>query len=616
MEAKALTPRDLFDGKVCYEIPPFQRPYVWTEEDQWQPLWDDIARVADALLDAGDDEKLVAQLPGHFLGAVVVKQLPSAAGDPLRSSVIDGQQRLTTLQLLLDAAQLVMEESGHDDVAESLQELVLNDSKRFRNTPKRFKLWPSRIDREAFEAVMDNSLSAPGTVLDARIPQAHKFFMDAIADWAEIDGDPDKAGMRLAALAGVLQQQLQIVAIDLSGNDDDQLIFETLNDRGTPLLAADLIKNYVFQRCEEIGADVDSWSDSYWADFDDDWWRAQVSQGRLYRSRIDLFLQYWLTMRVKDEIPTDAVFARFRGHAREQLADRTSAERFLAGLRKDADTFRDFAQLDPATARGTFYTRVVEALELGAFIPLLLWLISEHHDTSPAQADKALAAVESWAVRRTLLRRTMKDVNKLVVAVLKELDAHPSEDVGDATVAYLREQSADARTWPTDEALLSELPTVKAYGNIKQQRLRAVLAAVELQLRTERHEEVSLPTKLEIEHVMPQGWRSYWDDGAAKDLEAATRRDHLVNTLGNLTLVTQKLNGALSIRPWTDEAALLVAPTGKDAGKGKRSLLNRYSVLLLNKDIVDPHESAWTEQDIAARNSRIAEVVSAVWPII
>lgn len=139
MEAKALTPRDLFDGKVCYEIPPFQRPYVWTEEDQWQPLWDDIARVSEAVLGADGDSVAAAALPGHFLGAVVVKQLASAAGGPLRSSVIDGQQRLTTLQLLLDAAQLVMEQFDHDEVAESLQELVLNDSKRFKKTSKRFK---------------------------------------------------------------------------------------------------------------------------------------------------------------------------------------------------------------------------------------------------------------------------------------------------------------------------------------------------------------------------------------------------------------------------------------------------------------------------------------------
>jgi hypothetical protein len=613
MEAKALTPRDLFDGKVCYEVPPFQRPYVWTEEDQWQPLWDDIARVADAVFDAahGDGERLHAS---HFLGAVVIKQLPSVAGDPLRASVVDGQQRLTTLQLVLDAAQLVMERSGHEDVAESIQELVLNDSKRFRGSPKRFKLWPSRVDRDAFACVMDNDMSVPPELRDARIPLAHAFFESEISSWAEVDGDPDKVRARLSALATVLQQHLQVVAIDLSGNDDDQLIFETLNDRGTPLLAADLIKNFIFQRCESFGVDVDKWNSTFWGDFDDDWWRGQVAQGRLYRSRIDLFLQYWLTMRVKDEIPTDALFGRFRAYSSEPLSETPTAEEFLAGMRRDADTFRDFAELDATTPSGSFYRRVVEALELGAFIPLLLWLIAEHAHVSSAQVDKALAAIESWAVRRTLLRRTMKDVNKLVVALLKELDAHSSGAVGDATVAFLLRQTADARTWPTNQEVAAELPAVKAYGNIKQQRLRAVLEAVELHLRTDRHEQVSLPQRLEVEHVMPQGWRTHWDDGTASDLAAAARRDRLVNSLGNLTLVTKKLNGTLSNRPWTDAEVSADGSRGKDAGLGKRSLLNRYSILVLNKDIVEPHPDAWTDGDIAARNSVLATAVCDVWP--
>jgi hypothetical protein len=120
---------------------------------------------------------------------------------------------------------------------------------------------------------MDNNLALPEELRDARIPLAHAFFSTSIKEWAEVDGDPDKAHARLAALADVLQQRLQIVAIDLASNDDDQLIFETLNDRGTPLLAADLIKNYIFQRCEDLGADVDAWSATYWADFDEDWWR-------------------------------------------------------------------------------------------------------------------------------------------------------------------------------------------------------------------------------------------------------------------------------------------------------------------------------------------------------
>jgi len=616
MEAKALTPRDLFDGKVCYEIPPFQRPYVWTEEDQWQPLWDDIARVAEAVLVAGEEVDGLSGLSGHFLGAVVVKQLASGAGDPARSSVIDGQQRLTTLQLLLDAAQLVMEDAGCDDVAESIEELVINDSRRFRGTPKRFKLWPSRIDRAAFECVMDNDKAVPSDLDDSRIVRAHRFFVDAMTEWAFEAGDDSEEATeeRLAALAAVLQQHLQIVAIDLASTDDDQLIFETLNDRGTPLLAADLIKNYVFQRCDEIGADVDAWGDTYWRDFDNDWWREEIAQGRLLRSRIDLFLQYWLTMRVKDEIPTDAVFAQFRNHADEHLADRATAERFLARLREDADTFRDFAQLDPRSAQGSFYTRVIEALELGVFIPLLLWIITDAHPTSPTQADRALAAVESWAVRRTLLRRTMKDVNRLVVALLKELDRQPSASVGDATVSFLIAQTADARTWPRDDELLAQLPGIKVYGNIKQQRLRTILSGVELQLRTQKHEDVSLPAKLDIEHVMPQGWRTYWQDGILHDPEACAERDFRINTIGNLTLVTKSLNSTLSNRPWRDVDAAVAPGSGEDKGLGKRSLLNKYSVLALSRPIVDDHADEWTDGDILQRSKTIAATIAAAWP--
>ena len=204
---------------------------------------------------------------------------------------------------------------------------------------------------------MDSGAEGVPTALDdSRIVHAHRFFVEAMSQWAAdaaADNEAFTSDQKLTALAAVLQQHLQIVAIDLAFADDDQLIFETLNDRGTPLLAADLIKNYVFQRCDEIGADVDAWGEKYWQDFDNDWWRNEIAQGRQFRSRIDLFLQYWLTMRIKDEIPTDKVFDQFRKHAAEHLDDVASAENFLARLRSDADTFRDFAQLDPSTAQGS-----------------------------------------------------------------------------------------------------------------------------------------------------------------------------------------------------------------------------------------------------------------------
>ena len=85
-----------------YEIPAFQRPYVWNEEDQWAPLWDDVVRVAESYVSA-KESGIEPAIPQHFLGAVVFESMAPIAGDVTRHEVIDGQQRMTTLQLLLDA---------------------------------------------------------------------------------------------------------------------------------------------------------------------------------------------------------------------------------------------------------------------------------------------------------------------------------------------------------------------------------------------------------------------------------------------------------------------------------------------------------------------------------
>lgn len=617
MKADALTPKDLFEGRVQFEIPSFQRPYVWTEEDQWAPLWSDLKRVATRVIAAGDNQDALKVVGPHFLGAVVIKELTHHAGDVARSAVIDGQQRMTTLQVLIDAAHAVIEELGYEDEAESLEELILNPARKFVGTAARFKLWPSRSDRGAFEYAMDDD-GGPSQD-DHRIVAAHRFFNGEIRTWLVDGGDEDEAPVadqdtRVAALAHCLQSRLYLVAINLGEHDDDQLIFETLNDRGTPLLAADLIKNWVFQTGQRLHADTEVWADDYWAEFDEDWWRKEISQGRHLRSRIDIFLQYWLTMRMKDEIATEAVFRRFREYATELMADATTAEALLSELKRDADTFRSFAQLEPNTSAGNFYSRVVESFELGATTPLLLWMLSENHAVPQDQVDKGLGALESWVVRRTMLRMTMKDVNKLMVAMLAALDGLPVEEAGDAVQRFLEQQTADARTWPTDSAMVQDLPGTRLYGNVRQGRLRVILEGIERQLRTEKHEDTSLADGLEVEHLMPRGWRTHWNGDPPLDDVAAADRDKLVSTLGNLTLLTQKLNGSLSHRPWTDEDAAPIAPKGKDAELGKRSLITRYSLLVMNKQLVEGNPDAWPEEAIHSRGVELTERLCGVWP--
>ncbi len=616
MKADALNPRELFGTTVHYEIPAFQRPYVWCEEDQWAPLWQDVKRVAEKVVRADGDEVALAAAGGHFLGAVVFKSKAPVAGDVTRHSVIDGQQRTTTLQVLLDAVQEVVATRGHDLEAEALAELILNSANRFSGKPERFKLWPSRSDRAAFEAAMSGVAGNPDAHL---IVQAHDFFRREVTDWLEGRGEEDEAPVgdeqaRVQALADVMQARLYVVAINLAGHDDDQVIFETLNDRGTPLLKADLIKNWVFQRGDQIGADVERWPDDYWLDLDDTWWREEISQGRHLRSRIDIFLQYWLTMRTRAEVLTDEVFRAFMDYAKPRMGSPAEAGELLGQLRRDANTFRSFAQLATDSNEGRFYNRVVEALELASTTPLLLWMLSENYAVPHNQVAKALGALESWVIRRTLLRYTMKDVNKFMVAILANLDSVGVESAGDRVVAFLEAQTSDARSWPRDAELLDGLPKVRLYGNVRQGRLRVVLEAIEEQLRSDKHEVIRIPQNMQIEHVMPQGWRHHWDESPSLTPVAAAERDRVINTLGNLTLLTQKLNGTLSHRPWTDEEAAEIPSTGQDAGLGKRSLIHKYSLLVLSRELVDGNPAVWSEEAIRARSERLTKVLCRVWP--
>lgn len=613
MKADAWAPKALFDSAVQYEVPVFQRPYVWSEEDQWSPLWRDVQRIAEKVIVADGSPDALEAVGVHFLGAIVFKAKPAITGDVTRYEVIDGQQRTTTLQVMLDAAQKMLTELGFEDHSEAMEELTINSAKRFRGKPAQFKLWPSRADRQAFAAVMDDEAdSAP--FAEHRIVEASRFFQNEIRAWVtgEAEGVADvTASQRVEALTEVLQSRLCVVAINLSGHDDDQLIFETLNDRGAPLLKADLIKNWIFQQGDKVHAATDTWPEKFWSDFDDDWWREETSQGRHMRSRIDTFLQYWLTMRTRDEVLTDDVFRKFTEYAAEHMATAGEAELFLAALLRDADMFRSMAENPGDTVVGRFYQRVVQEFELAATMPLLMWIISDNHNVPEPQARQALAALESWVIRRTLLQRTMKDVNKTMVSILGMLDANDTDSIGRIVAGFLAVQRSEARRWPTDEEMVAEIPTRRMYGNIRQGRLRVVLEGVEHQLRTEYNEDVSIGHKLQIEHVMPQRWRTHWDTGL--DEAEAADRDRLVNTLGNLTLVTQKLNGSLSHRPWTDDEAAVAAPTGKEPGRGKRSLLGKFSVLRVNKQLIDEHDKQWTDEDIRARSIDLADRICQMW---
>jgi len=150
MKANLRSTHVLFHAVVQYEIPAFQRRYVWKLEEQWEPLWNDVEDLTRSVMEDGGPQK-------HFMGAVVHQQMPVPSGMVGRRTVVDGQQRLTTLQLLLDAIQEVLEDQGHSDPAKRLSALVKNGESYLAGERDRaFKVWPTTVDRDAFRHAMKN----------------------------------------------------------------------------------------------------------------------------------------------------------------------------------------------------------------------------------------------------------------------------------------------------------------------------------------------------------------------------------------------------------------------------------------------------------------------------
>ncbi len=251
METQVRTPQMVFMQPQRLVVPLFQRPYVWNEENQWEPLWNDITRTADRVLDRPHDKHTP-----HFLGAVVLQQTQQKTGQMQERTIIDGQQRLTTLQILLDAlhAELLFVQAAAP--AMRIEPLITNALPFCSKPEDRFKVWPTNRDRLAFNTVMGaeppinyDTLGHKGE----RMVEAHRYFSERAREWLSLEGT-DESATRAATIETVVRELLQMVVIDLTVDENAQEIFETLNARGAQLTAADLIKNFIFQKLLEDGA--------------------------------------------------------------------------------------------------------------------------------------------------------------------------------------------------------------------------------------------------------------------------------------------------------------------------------------------------------------------------
>ncbi len=593
---------ELFDGKKRYLIPLYQRQYAWKIEPQLHLLWEDIDRAVDRL--ATDR----ASLTPHFMGAIVVAQIKTFGKQVQAFEVIDGQQRLTTFQLLLAALRDVAAVNG-STYADEVQKHLLNDGVMENPEAERYKLWPSLTDRRAFVGTVD-----PATDLDAITPrpldedgfvrravEAHAYFKAQIEAHVNPNGKYEEH--RLQQLFEALKEGLAIVSIELEGGDDPQTIFETLNSRGVELTPGDLMRNFIFQRAKGMGQSdgslvVDKLYEKHWLPLDRAFWGQVDSRGRQSRPRLDWMLTDHLSMHIGDLVSVEALFESYR----RWVLDKTPFPSVGAELESITATAgvekRLFEQVkgDPLGAFGRF----ADAFDVSTAMPLVVYLATSAD--SPGELSRGLAALESYILRRDICGLTTKNYNRLFIGIIDRLRAADGNQV-DALIGYLSSRQSDTDRWPDDVEWMQGWIGRDQYKGPRQPRLRFLFEAIERARRSALNEDIEIKSALTIEHIMPQKWRASWpiaglDHLDELDVDRLTRemeREGAINRLGNLTLLTGALNTSVSNGPFSI----------------KMPAVRSHSSLALNRELNGYDE--WSEDKIAERGAALFKTARGIW---
>jgi hypothetical protein len=282
----------------------------------------------------------------------------------------------------------------------------------------------------------------------------------------------------------------------------------------------------------------------------------------------------------------------------------------LVQLHRAAQVYRDFvthaATLAGPTDRLGLFGYRTGVLESEVIKPMILCLLDPEQPPLPKeQITKSLDVLESWMVRRMLVRATTKSYSQIVPELVRLMRGPERLRAGDVIEDYLAGQSSESRYWPDDAELKTELDSLPVYRRLSRARLRMVLEAIEDYRRGWQGEGEGLGGervargKFAIEHILPRKWQTHWPlaEGGSE-----TGRERLMHTLGNLTLLTGPLNSRVSNGPWTGAA-------------GKREALRAHDVLLLNRDIESQGGDEWSDDAIRARTTTLAEFICNIWRV-
>ncbi len=571
MNAGKRTINEIFNQNKILEIPFFQRAYVW-DVPQWERFINDMEEVS------------YTNKP-YFLGSVILKQQPTdshtSIGD--KRTVIDGQQRLTTLNLFFKVLSL---QTNNQFLAQVFR-LPLNNNQ--------IALQHNHNDIEAFDWVM-NLEELVDTDKEDNISRAYQYFKDNIED-------------KSLNFQNILTN-VMFVGIDLSENEDEQQIFDTINSLGVRLTTAELLKNHFFNgRDNETYLSYKSnWKDIFENDQDaKEFWDKEITAGRFKRDNIDLFFYSFLQIKIQDPklaintkdkyifSKVDGLFESYKKFISDYYNDKPQ---LITEIREYAEIYQkniDYSCIERETPQDYGIDRIntiIFGLENTTMIPYVLYVLKEVDDDQ--ERNSIFEYLESFVMRRMVCHESTKNYNQLFSEQLIGNKIKTKE----ALINYIDSRGDKVNHMPTDESLLYGFQN----SRLINKQTAGILYLIESKIRNRAKHSTSLLglDQYSLEHIMPKKWENHWDK--LKNEEDKIYRNRKLLSLGNLTIITSSLNTSIRDAAWS---------TKKKGKNGKRGLRHFASGFETFSQYLD--ETKWDEERIEHRAKFLFKQAKNIW---
>ncbi|WP_204345548.1 DUF262 domain-containing protein [Psychroserpens algicola] len=570
-----------FTGTAQYQIPYFQRSYVWNI-DNWVQLWENLREE----LKAYQDENI--ENSEHFIGTIIVKQKNSERLGALEYDLIDGQQRLTTICLVLRS---IHDATKDDKLSKYIKSLLsFQDSYGEDN----IRVVHSKIDKQYFQEILlsldsNSSLNEHFQEENSNFEKFNNIEGSYLFFKSKIEEELEEKDLR--DLVNVVLSKLPVIHMALSKDDDVQQIFDTINSLGVKLTTAELLKNHLFAFEAVQPYYKEYWEDIFEADEDAiSFWSRERTAGRNRRSAVELFLYSYLVIKTAGVIRIDSLFKEYKSYLKN-LSDKEKIA-FSKDLSEYAVIYALFpdgenlSQMSYSENEKRFM-HILRELEISTAFPLILFIYKEVTDIK--ERISILKFLESYLVRRTICRLTTKNYNNLFISLLRELKSKDS-----ITLSVLRDKvmsyDDDSSRFPNNQTLEHALNNKYLINKFSREVLYCI-ALYHLNNDFQDTNKLSFDG-FSVEHIMPKKWRNNWSNPVGLSDE---ERDYKLLTLGNLTLLQGKLNSSLRDANWTI----------------KKGALQTYSTLRITTDYLNNDE--WNESIITARTNDLYKDIIKIW---